>query len=280
MSSALPPVLENIVGGYSNAKEYKSLMQINKNIHTKEKFIGNELSNLDLKDIIKFKDAYNLMLEYSTEKKQPFDLNNISIFLKLVEYIPEIDIEFSSIFDLEGDNSVSSKIKNKSFDLLNLDLYSYNTKITELFFDNFTDDQKNYLRSQIFLPNHNPSDEDIYNELVYRINFFRSELYKEFPEIRFDYISENIELYNKQFIQDYFLDTMIIDMIPKKIIKQIKKNPQGDDLFDVVSTSIDHVQTKNPEVKRYDDINKIFKLAYPYILEYANGRSLLEITKM
>ena len=90
--SFLPPELENIVRKLSEGKEYKSLMHINPKIHTKEKFIKKELSEIDLKDLIKFNNAYKLLSEYCESKKIDFKLEKIGIFIKLLDQTPDLTI--------------------------------------------------------------------------------------------------------------------------------------------------------------------------------------------
>lgn len=89
----LPPVLENLVGTYSEEKEYKFLIEFNPDIHTKEKLIGKELTSLPLNLVFKFKQAYELAInlkkleldKYYKKNIEKTDLDFLtSVFLELL----------------------------------------------------------------------------------------------------------------------------------------------------------------------------------------------------
>jgi hypothetical protein len=59
---SLPNVLENIVGEYTDEDDYKNLIKFNPKVHTSEKLVCKQLTNVPEDTIIKFRDSYNKSL--------------------------------------------------------------------------------------------------------------------------------------------------------------------------------------------------------------------------
>ena len=268
--SFLPPELENIVGMLSEGKEYKSLMYINPKIHTKEKFIKKELSEIDLKDLVKFNNAYKLLSEYCESKKIDFKLEKIGIFIKLLDQTPDL-----TIFGIDSMYAFDKNTLDYEFNLeilKDLSMEHYNNDFTNLMYEQFTEQQKVkmynwYSRNNIKNFNDITEDleDDFLTDLNYDLNIFRSQIYEDAPEISIDDIANNIKVYIDLFIKYLFFVDNIAEMLPKDIQKQL--NEIDSDTISIIIEAIEKLQKEHPKIRKYGDINVISKILYPYITE-------------
>jgi hypothetical protein len=81
---SLPNVLENIVGEYTDEDDYKNLIKFNPKVHTSEKLVCKQLTNVPEDTIIKFRDSYNkslvLIKEFVKYKGYQKSYNELDFF--------------------------------------------------------------------------------------------------------------------------------------------------------------------------------------------------------
>jgi hypothetical protein len=129
----LIPELENIVGDYTDETDYKKLIQLDPKIHTHDKLLIKQLSDVPVDVLLQYREMYNLALQFNTFIKQRYYLSPeylVSIFLRFQILYPE----FETISDLKKINYDMYYSREESLRPITLESYIF--REAEIFFIN------------------------------------------------------------------------------------------------------------------------------------------------
>ena len=129
---SLPNVLENIVGEYTDEKDYKNLIKFNPKVHTSEKLVCKQLTNVPEDTIIKFRDSYNrslILIDKFVEDGSYLDYNPDTIFIKVdPNYVTGIimaDMGDYDISTIKNNNKFKRIISKGRKNITQDDIYMY-----------------------------------------------------------------------------------------------------------------------------------------------------------
>jgi len=221
----LIPELENIVGDYTDETDYKKLIQLDPKIHSHDKLLIKQLSDVPVDLLLEYREMYNLALQFN-------ETNTFDYYLS-PQYLTGLFIQFKSLYPnlhtLSDFKSIRHTMGNTSSNLfdfqilfeyivsVSIDVYDSNVlqnvfTDSETILEEYGTDLENFTREQLYESDTNI--DTIQNDLENFIQDSIDEVAAEFFSNKDRYI-DKANLYLSEYLDKIYIKI-------KQIILEVK----------------------------------------------------------